>query len=592
MTEELTFERTRKIISECIKSSVRRFVVAPGSRSAPLALSIAENPLAETVVHFDERGAAFHALGMGKATGRPAVVLCTSGTALANFYPAIMEAHYSRTPLIILSADRPAELQDCGSNQTIDQIKLFGNYLRFEVDLHCSDPFISLDCIASAVNQAIYRSLSNPKGPVLINAKCREPFYELPLISSKKEENLLPLPNTRYFPVEKTLSPSLFPLIAAEFSRREKGIIVVGELPNGENGEAILSLAMRLQWPIFADPLSQLRKVGCDSSMISYYNHILTTTPAPEKLIPEIVVHFGGSFVSKPLLKWLDTISPENFYQVGNFPSRQDPIHKVTEKIEMRPDYFCEKIMEVIKGRAPSTWLSLWKEYSLSIEEHLFDFMQNLETLSELSCVDMLMKYQKESLSFFVGNSLPIRFFDSFFFPKEISGPFFGNRGVSGIDGNIATSLGIARGLKEPLLAIIGDLTFLHDVNSLAIAKLYPVPVVFIVFNNDGGGIFQHLSMANEKKYFSQFFQFPHQIKLEKLAAGFGISYFHPDCKETFIAALETSLSQSTPTIIEVTTNSKETFDISEEFESYLKKKISKGKKGNTPCYFTVSKTR
>ncbi len=591
MSEELNFSTSRKIVSECIKSSVRNFVIAPGSRSAALTLSIAENPLAETVVHFDERGAAFHALGIAKATGRPAVVVSTSGTALANFYPAIMEAHHSRTPLIILSGDRPSELQDCGANQTIDQVKPFGNFLRFEVDLHCSDPLLSLDYIASSVNQAIYRSLSSPKGPVFINAKFREPFYELPPIDTKEEKNPLPLPNTRYFPVEKTLPPSYFPLIAGEFSRREKGVIIVGELPSEENGEAILSLAMRLQWPIFADPLSGLRKIGRDSSMIAYYNHILLTTPAKEKLTPEMVLHFGGAFVSKPLLKWLESMQPEHFYHVGNFPSRQDPIHKVTERIEMRPDHFCEKIVEVIKGRAPSTWLSLWKEYSLSIEEHLSEFTSDLKELSELSSMNMLMKYHKEELSFFVGSSLPIRFFDSFFFPKESSGPIFGNRGVSGIDGNIATALGVARGLKEPIIAVLGDLTFLHDVNSLSIAKLYPVPIIFIVFNNDGGGLFQYLPMANEKKYFSEFFQVPHQIDIEKLASGFGISYFHPTSLNAFTETLDAAVTQNTPTIIEVTTDSKETFDLSQELETYLKKKISKGKKGSKPHYFSLSKT-
>jgi 2-succinyl-5-enolpyruvyl-6-hydroxy-3-cyclohexene-1-carboxylate synthase len=587
-TEEMNFSKSRKIIAECIKSSVRRFVIAPGSRSAPLALSIAENPLAESVVHFDERGAAFHALGIAKATNHPAVVVCTSGTALANFYPAVMEAYHSRTPLILLSADRPPELQDCGSNQTVDQTKPFGNFLRFEVDLHCSDPFVSLDYIASSINQAIYRSLNSPKGPVLINAKFREPFYELP---PTENNSILPLPHTRYFPYEKTLSPSSFSYIASEFSRRERGIIVVGELPQEENIEAILSLAMRLQWPIFADPLSHLRKIGRDSSMIAYYNHILLTTPAREKLLPEIVLYLGGSIVSKPLLKWLGSIHPENFYHVGDFPSRQDPYQKVTERVEMRPDTFCEKIIEVLKGRAPSTWLSLWKEYSLSVEEYLSDFIGNVEELSELTSVDLLIKHSQIGGAFFVGNSLPIRFFDSFFFPKERSATIFANRGVSGIDGNIATALGIAKGLKEPLIVILGDLTFLHDINSLALAKRYPLPIVFIIFNNKGGGLFHFLPMAQEKKYFSEFFEAPHQVEIEKVAAGFGIPYFHPDSKSTFTESIETAIQQNAPAIIEITINGKETYDLSVEIESFLQKKISKGKKGNKACYFTLSKT-
>ncbi len=584
----LNESNAKLIISELVKSSVRYFLIAPGSRSTPLALAASENPLAKTIVHFDERGLAFAGVGIAKASQNPVCLICTSGTAVANFYPAIIEASMSFAPLIILVADRPAELRDTGSNQTIDQVKMFGSYLKWEIDLPCSDPYLPKDFLGRTINQACYRAKNSPPGPVLINAMIREPLFT-PGKRGISKESLSPLPQTNYFLSERTLREEDVMSIAADLSKYEKGIVIVGSLPPSQNLESIYSVAMKLQWPIFADSLSGVRSLGRDSSLVPYYNHLLQATYSSEKMLPDIVLYLGGHIVSKTLLKWLKTFEAKRFYHVANFPDRHDSNHQVTDRIECDPTQFCQNIGFFLKSRAPSVWLSLWREYSLHIEEVLVTFFEDSLHLSEPHTVFSLLKANSESFLLFFSNSLPIRYADTFFFPKEPSAMIFGNRGVSGIDGIIASAVGVAEGSKKPLIAFIGDLAFLHDINSLALAKELSLPIIFIVLNNSGGGMFHFLPIAENRKFMDSFIATKHAFKMEGFAKAFDIPYSKPTSLSDYQTTLSIALENQKLQIIEIETNADENFLFHGQIEQYVRKKMLKGTK-DRQLYTTILK--
>lgn len=585
---ELTKETI--IISELVKSSVRHFLIAPGSRSTPLVLAAASEPLAETCVHYDERGLAFHAIGIAKATNLPICLISTSGTALMNFYPAIVEASMARIPLVILAADRPPELRETGANQAIDRVNAFGRFLRWEVDLATQDAGVPNDMIATTINQAVYRAQNTPPGPVLIHCMFREPFTFEEKKKRAPEQN--PFPKTKYYNFDKDLSTESFHYLATELTQYEKGIIVVGARQRTDQDEAILSLAMKLQWPIFADPISGLREIGRDSCMIPFYNHILQTTYSKEKMIPEVVIHLGGHIVSKTLLSWLKALELKKYFHIANFPSRHDPNHQVTDKIEMDPARFATKLNTHLKGRFPTLWLSLWKEYSLNVEEILATFLRENEKLSEPFAVHSILERTPDDVAFFFGTSLPIRYADTFFFPQNPTLPIFANRGASGIDGLIATSLGIAKGLKQRLVAVIGDQSFLHDLNSLGILQKKPLPITFVLLNNSGGGIFEFLPVAEQKPYFDEFFLAKHTLTFEKFAEGFGIPYFCPSTPGEYLEILEECTRIDSPNIIEVQTSSAANYDFHQDIEKNLRKKMMHSKKERELCYSAKEKVQ
>lgn len=576
--DALNESNAKLIISELVKSSVRHFLIAPGSRSTPLTLAVSENPLAKSIIHFDERGLAFAALGIAKSTQSPVCLICTSGTALANFYPAIVEAAMSFIPLIILVADRPTELRDVGSNQTIDQVKMFGNYLKWEIDLPCSDPFLPHEFLKGAIDQACFQAKNSPGGPVLINTMIRDPlFSKRERVGISDETN--PLPKTTYYITEKTLHEEDLISISENLSKYEKGVIVVGNLPPTKNLDSIYSLAMKLQWPIFADALSGVRSLGRDSSLIPFYNHLLQTTYSSEKMIPDVVLYLGSTIVSKTLLKWLDSFSPKKFYHVANFPGRHDPNYQITDRIECDPVSFCQNAHFFIRKRNPSIWLSLWKEYSLQIEEILSDFFENSIELSEPQVVFSLTRSNSELFTFFFSASLPIRYADNFFFPKEPSALMLSNRGVSGIDGVIASAIGVAEGGGKPVVCFIGDLAFLHDINSLALAKQLELPIIFIVLNNSGGGIFNFLPIAENQKFMDVFVSAKHSLKMEGFAKAFNISYTRATSLSDYQVSLTIAMENPTLQIIEVETNAHENYLFHQQIEEHVRKRMSKGKK-------------
>ncbi len=480
------------LVDQLIQQGVESFCIAPGSRSTPLVLACASHPKAKTYVHYDERGLGFFALGMAKASGKAVAIIVTSGTAVGNLFPSVMEAHYSHVPLIVLTADRPHELRDAGANQTCDQIKVFQNYALFQTDLPIESDEKTIRSIAA---QAYFAA----KGPVHLNCPFKEPLFGEEKVTEARAIEL----------IEPRLT------IDQYRTRKSRGVILIGELPHMNDTRSILGLAKRLQWPILADILSNARCFPT-KEQIRYFDW-------QEKPTPELVLHFGKRMTSKRVSEWLKKIAVE-YVHVSPWSKLQDPERILTSRVQADIGEFC-KVFEA--GFDPE-WFSLWQ-----MEEPQFE---ETGAFTEVHAMRRLGEILPSGFGVFLGSGMPIRDADHFLFPKG-ENRFFGNRGLSGIDGNIATIAGLA--IEMPMLGFIGDQAALHDLNSLALLKKTKYPVILIISNNFGGGIFHHLPVA-ASPHFETFWGAGHDLRFQKATEMFGISYMSFDqLKFTQTAVIE-----------------------------------------------------
>ncbi|MBS0652246.1 MAG: 2-succinyl-5-enolpyruvyl-6-hydroxy-3-cyclohexene-1-carboxylic-acid synthase [Verrucomicrobia bacterium] len=556
-TGSLNLTWSNLIIDQLLKQGVRYFCLGAGSRSTPLALAIADHPDTQHLVHFDERGVGFHALGYSKATGLPAVIVVTSGTAVANLFPAIMEASNERVPLILLTSDRPHELRDCGANQTCDQIKLFSDYVRWQDDLPCPTTEISERYLATTIAQAVYRSRHGHPGPVHLNCPFREPLFSL---------SLPPIPDvspTFYETTQTMPAVSTLERWAECFQDTPKGIIVAGSLPARQKMDPVFQLASILKWPILPDILSQVRSSGYNHEVIRHYDALLKANPSYK---PDLVLHLGDRLVSKTLAQWLKTLDCP-YFQVSDHPCRQDPDHIVTHRLAVDPSLFCKEIAGFVEERSPTDWFGAWKTASDKMEQHLGAMIDNQADLTEPGIARSLSNSLNPSWSLFIGSSMPIRDTDQFLFPKQPIGPIFGNRGVSGIDGNIATAIGIAQGMQQPTFALFGDLAFLHDINSLAQLRQAQYPVVILVINNHGGGIFSFLPIAQRKDVLEEFFVASHPYNFQNAAELFQIPYFRPHNPRDWEQLFSDLLANPCSAIVEIQTRRAENLLLHQEIQ-------------------------
>ena len=519
-----TLERAHLIINTLYTLGVRYFCIAPGSRSTPLALAFSKLPKECRCVHFDERGLGFHALGFAKAAKSPVVIIVTTGTAVANLFPAIAEASLSRVPLILLSADRPSELRDCGSNQTMDQVGLFKSFTRWDIDLPLSDPLIPDSYILSTLSYAVSRSLHGPKGPVQINCMIREPSF------SQKEVSYTHSSPCVYEPTQVAPLLTSFKKWANLLSLYDKGIILLGSDALDEKIAPLLSLAKKMGWPIFSDILSGGRQIGDHPYHIEHPDILLKTFPDIEI---EAILQLGNSIVSKTLTKWIEK-QKIPYFLVTDHPFRQDPQSKISHKMECKTDLFCTTLSSLLLEKSDS-WVTFWKEKATLLKKELQSFFLEKNVFSEpfISC------FFKDSPHLFLSNSMPIRDADLFIFPEKGNVSVTANRGISGIDGNIATAIGIAKALKKPLVALLGDIATLHDLNSFALLKESSTPIFFIIINNQGGGIFSFLPIAKKEEVFDEIFATEHSYSFESIAKTFSIPFFSASSCESLSEAVE-----------------------------------------------------
>ena len=549
------------MMEELFRQHVTYIGVAPGSRSTPLALAAAAHPGIKLVVHLDERALAFHVLGWGRATGCPAAVITTSGTAVANLAPAVAEASLGSVPLLLLTADRPPELRDTAANQTMDQVKYFGSYVRWQYDLPCPSSELPLRMLLSTVDQAVARARWGQPGPVHLNCMFREPLA--PVVEAYPKARLLaPLkswlkhgrPWTDYMPAaaQHPEDPVAIPEVLREARR---GVILAGGLKPDE-AEAALKLAAHLRWPLLPDVQSGLRLGDQPGEVITYADLVLGNARWLATHKPEVVVRVGGRFVSKRLAALGQDVDAIPVVLLTDFMDRQDAGGRVDTHWFGDVSTLLDSLRKALPaGVGSSGWLDAWQRAGRRAGQALQVAMNRGTRLHEPRLVWELTRRIPSDHALFAGNSLPIRLLDTFASAGCAWSPVDANRGVSGIDGLLATATGYAAGRGKPVTLLIGDLSLLHDLGTLALLKRSAVPVVTVVINNDGGGIFSFLPVAGSVSNFEQLFGLPHGRTFAGAADMFDIPYNRVQTLAAFIRAYRETCRSRRSALIEVTTN-------------------------------------
>ncbi|MGA1867342.1 MAG: 2-succinyl-5-enolpyruvyl-6-hydroxy-3-cyclohexene-1-carboxylic-acid synthase [bacterium] len=564
------------IIEELIRNKIHYFCISSGSRSAPLTVAVARNPKATSIIWRDERGAAFHALGYARATGIPAVVICTSGTAGANYLPAIIEASVSNCPLLIISADRPPELRQTGANQTIEQFDIFDGYVRWKFELPCPDETIAPEMVLTTIDQAIYRSRRLPAGPVYINCMFREPLVPIdnpmkPRYSAhlaQWEESQAPF--THYHYPLLTPSEDAIQAVADICNNTKRGIMVIGPLSPQTNREKVFQLIKSLNWAIFTDITSGFRVGHERENFVSYFDQILLTPEGYNSYSPDTVLHIGGQITSKRLLEYLMVQPIKEYIIVKDHPLRHDPLHRATMRIETDIVSFCTLLLPHLTSDKDSHWQNEWVLRSRRIQGIIDDYFNQHQTISEPGVAYHIAKTIPENNGLFLGNSMAIRDMDMY---AAISGRpvvVTANRGASGIEGLIATASGFMVGLDAPVTAILGDISFLHDLSSLSQLTSLPQKLIIVILNNHGGGIFSFLPIAQCDDVFEPYFGTPHKFSFGLCAKNFNVHYYQPKTMVSFLEDYKRALNEEQSSIVEINTNRKDNWDLHQALQNTI----------------------
>ncbi len=568
-----TYLWTQLLVEELVRNGVKTFFVAPGSRSTPLTVAVARHPEAESVLHVDERGGAFAALGVGRATQRPAAWITTSGTAVANGLPAVVEASVDGVPLVLLTADRPPELRETGANQTIDQVKIFGDYVRWQVDVSPPSDDIDPAYVLTTADQALHRAVRAPAGPVHVNCMFRKPLEPVEeeasvVIPPAVEKWAMGTePYTRYpTPVPSPSGPETEALGEA-LGDIQRGLVVAGRLDTDAAADAVQRLAMHLGWPLIPDLTSRLRLGGEEGvGHVPYGDLVLTSDAFREAHPPEAVLQVGGRFASKRLRVFLRDNAPEVWAVIRRSPFRIDPDHRVTHHVEADVPSFADGLITRLPdGGGTTTWRDEWTDASERAGAVVNTHARGQNALTEPLVATILTEERPTDHALLAASSMPVRDLNRHAAPTGPAGPVYANRGASGIDGTVATAAGVAHGRGGPVTLLIGDLALWHDLNGLAL--LQDRPVVVIVVNNNGGGIF-HFLPIREHDEFDPYFTTPHGRNFEDAAALFDLPYRRPDSPSAFRSAYVQACQSGESALIEVQTDRSANRRVHEQLET------------------------
>jgi len=564
-----TYAYVGALVDELVRSGLRHAVICPGSRSTPLAYTFArhaERADLQLWVQLDERSAAFFALGIAKATRAPVALVCTSGTAAANFLPAIAEARLSRAPLVALTADRPHELRDVGAPQAMDQLRLYGTHVKWFVEMalpEAGDVMLRYARVVAA--RAMATAMAAPAGPVHLNLPFREPLTPDPIPD-------LPLPETRESLawrgrddgrplVAVHESPQVPPAtllesLAALLAGRERGLIVVGPHDDAELAAPLTELAARLGFPILADPLANLRHGAFDRQLIiDSYDALLRDVDFARTAAPEVVLRIGAPPTSKPLQQYLNAHLAGEQIVVDHGDGWRDPALAAAQLIHAEPRLLAAGLLRHLHGNARvSGWMRRWQAAAARARAALEAEMSRFETLFEGCVFPELAALLPAGATLVVGNSMPIRDCDTFLPGGERPLRVLGNRGVNGIDGLVSTALGVAAAGADPVVLVLGDLSFYHDLNGLLAAKRYGLRLAIVLVNNDGGGIFSFLPQASHPEHFELLFGTPHGLDFEPVVRMYGGDFRRARDWDGFRRALAGALTRDGLSVIEVPT--------------------------------------
>ena len=503
---------TASFVDELSKAGVVDIVISPGSRSTPLAYLFAEHPELQVSIDVDERSAGFFALGMAKVSRRPTVLLCTSGTAAANYLPAVVEARLARVPLIVLTADRPHELRDVGAPQAIDQIDLFGKHAKWFFDMPLPERGEEmLRFVREMAVRAVSTAEALPAGAVHFNFPFREPlmpdFSLAEDIFSNEDRSVV----TVYKGVARLESCDLHQL-AEKISAAHRGIIVCGSVEDSSFVKNLQVFANKCRFPVLADPLSRLRAGFTANRMpiVDCYDSFLRFDEAVEKLQPELIIRFGAMPVSKTLNQFLMQTDVAQIVVDGSGGWREST-GRATVMVHSDEAMFCHDVNQLLQEKDTQGYLDKWIVLDKWTREILTRGNDSLH-LQERDLFSQLANLLPDGCRLFVGNSMAIRDIDSYFRHTDKQIDIFCNRGANGIDGVISTALGVAAISDTPTYLVLGDLSFIHDLNSLVLAKMHKLDLMIVVVNNDGGGIFSFLPQASAARRFEELFGTPHGL--------------------------------------------------------------------------------
>ena len=552
-------------IDELARCGLEHVCICPGSRSSPLAVAFARHPGIRTWVHLDERSASFFALGMARATGKPAAVVCSSGTASANFFPAVVEARYGSVPLVVLTADRPPEAVDWGALQTIDQTRMYGSHAKWSVNMPPSEASTEMMSYArSAACRAYFNAGSAPAGPVHVDFPFREPLEpvavpsDFPASVSEQEmaawhgrEDGRPFVFSPDY--EKKPQSEDIQQLAADLAGTERGVIVCGPQSGSMSAEVVTELAEKLGYPLLADALSGLRCGSHDRSLvIDGYDAFIRDSELAESLEPEVVIRLGALPVSKPLTQYLEKHKQARHILVDESNDWRDPFRLTSQLFHVSPALFCETLSSALHvGRSDGEWSARWRRINGSTRDALDGALDGCGDMFEGKVFSRLAALLPDDSVLFAGNSMPIRDMDTFFPSTGRSVRFMANRGASGIDGVVSSALGVAAVSQKRVVLVLGDISLYHDMNGLLAARAHGLNATIIVLNNDGGGIFSFLPQAEYRDVFEPYFGTPHGLTFRAAAEMYGLDYSLADDWETFDRSVWESLSGSGVALIE-----------------------------------------
>lgn len=521
------------------KGGLRHVCIAPGSRSTPLALAFAAHADVQIHMQLDERSAGFFALGLALTTDEPVAMLCTSGSAAANFLPAIVEAHESHVPLLVLTADRPPELRGSGANQTMDQLKLYGDHVLMFAEMplpEAEPPALVQRHVRSMAARAIAMAKGSPQGPVHLNFPFRKPLEPT---ADEVHARRFPLdaPFTRMD--RGVLAPSQQQIadLVDVIRRHERGVIVCG--PSRADDyflEGVIALSEAIGYPIFADALSNVRE---EAGVITHYDLLLDPKVArglSDRFMPDVVIRFGALPTSQVLNDALARCNAQHRIHITENGVWADDDFRTTWQLHAEPASVCHRAAVLLDGKRAGDWLHAWQE-SERIAQTALQSELDASAWFDMQAVHDVLAALPFDARLFAGNSLSVRHVDALLQAGHTI-EMFGSRGVSGIDGNVSTVMGIAAAdTQQPVVGLIGDITMLHDMNGLLPMKRLQNATIVVV-NNDGGGIFHRLPIAGIDPPFTDLFLTPHGLRFEHAAKLHGLRYACVENREQLHAVL------------------------------------------------------
>ncbi|KAL4281360.1 hypothetical protein GQ457_03G011440 [Hibiscus cannabinus] len=597
------------IVEECSRLGLTYFCVAPGSRSTPLALAASAHPLVTCISCFDERSLAFHAIGYARGSKKAAVVITTSGTAVSNLFPAVVEASQDFVPLLVLSADRPPELQDCGANQSINQVNHFGSFVRFFFSLPPPTDQNPARMVLTTLDSAVHWATSSPIGPVHINCPFREPLDDNP--QKWKSSCLEGLhtwmsnaePFTKYIMVQHPYlcnngTHGQMEEVLEKIQRANKGLLLVGAISTEDEIWAVLLVAKYLQWPVVADILSGIRlrkllssppEVEQNIIFIDYLDHALLSDSVRDLVQFDVIVQIGSRITSKRISQMLEKCFPCSYILVDNHPSRHDPSHFVTHRIQSSAIEFANILLKAQIPHRSRKWHDYLQALNVMVGQEISFQVSAERSFSEPYIAHVISEALSSESALFIGNSMVIRDVDMYGYnwtsdTHSVADMILktelpckgilvaGNRGASGIDGLLSTAIGFAVGCNKRVLCMVGDISFLHDTNGLAILKqrMFRKPMTVLVINNRGGAIFSLLPVADrtDPRVLNQYFYTSHNIAVQRLCEAHGVKHLEVKTKTELHEALILSQKGDTDCVIEVESS----IDANSIFHSYIRK--------------------